>query len=43
MADEEIDAGEGKEKSPILTYILIGVGALITLAVTVLATMYFVG
>ena len=43
MADEEIEAGEGSAKSPILTYILIGVGAIITLAVTILATMYFVG
>lgn len=43
MADEEIEAGEGTAKSPILTYILIGVGAIITLAVTILATMYFVG
>ena len=43
MADEEIEAGEGTAKSPVLTYILIGVGAVITLAVTILATMYFVG
>ena len=43
MADEEVEAGEGGKKSPILTYILLGVGLIITLAITVLATMYFVG
>ena len=43
MADEEIEAGEGGKKSPILTYILIGVGVIVALAITVLATMYFVG
>ncbi len=43
MADEEVEAGEGGKKSSILTYILIGVGLVITLAITVLATMYFVG
>ena len=43
MADEEIEAGEGGKKSSILTYILIGVGVVVTLAITVLATMYFVG
>ncbi len=43
MADEEIEAGEGGNKSSILTYILIGVGVVVTLAITVLATMYFVG
>ncbi|GIR69897.1 MAG: hypothetical protein CM15mP74_11480 [Halieaceae bacterium] len=31
------------EKSPILAYILIGVGVIVALAITVLATMYFVG
>ena len=43
MADEEIEAGEGKKKSPILSYILIGVGLIVALTITVLATMYFVG
>ena len=43
MAEEEIEAGEGGKKSSILTYILIGVGVVVTLAITVLATMYFVG
>ena len=43
MAEEEVDAGEEKKKSPILGYILIGVGVLVALAITVLATMYFVG
>jgi len=31
------------KKSSILTYILIGVGVIVALAITVLATMYFVG
>jgi len=43
MADEELEAGEGAKKSPILAYILIGVGVIVALAITVLATMYFVG
>ena len=43
MADEELEAGEGGKKSPVLAYILIGVGVIVALAVTVLATMYFVG
>ena len=43
MADEELEAGEGGKKSPILAYILIGVGEIVALAITVLATMYFVG
>ena len=43
MADEEIEAGEDGKKSSILTYILIGVGVIVALAITVLATMYFVG
>ena len=43
MADEEIEAAEGGKKSSVLTYILIGVGVVVTLAITVLATMYFVG
>ncbi|MFL2502414.1 MAG: flagellar basal body-associated protein FliL [Luminiphilus sp.] len=43
MADEELEAGEGGKKSPILAYILIGVGMIVALAITVLATMYFVG
>ena len=43
MADEELEAGEGGKKSPILTYILIGVGVIVALAITILATMYFVG
>jgi flagellar FliL protein len=43
MADEEVDAGEEGKKSPILGYVLIGVGVIVALAVTVLATMYFVG
>ena len=43
MADEELEAGEGGKKSPILAYILIGVGVIVALAITVLATMYFVG
>ena len=32
MADEELEAGEGGKKSPILTYILIGVGVIVALA-----------
>ena len=43
MAEEEVDAGEEKKKSPILGYILIGLGVLVALAITVLAPMYFVG
>jgi len=43
MADEEVDAGEEGKKSPILGYVLIGVGVIVALAITVLATMYFVG
>ena len=43
MADEELEAGEGGKKSPILAYILIGVGVIVAFAITVLATMYFVG
>ena len=43
MADEELESGEGSKKSPILTYILIGVGVIVTLAITIVATMYFVG
>ena len=43
MADEELEAGEGGKKSPILAYILIGVGMIVALAITILATMYFVG
>ena len=43
MADEELEAGEGGKKSPILAYILIGLGVIVALAITVLATMYFVG
>ena len=43
MADEELEAGEGGKKSPILTYILIGLGVIVALAITILATMYFVG
>jgi flagellar FliL protein len=43
MADEEIEAGEDGKKSSILTYILIGVGVIVALAITVVATMYFVG
>ena len=43
MAEQELEAGEGGKKSPILAYILIGVGVLVALAITVLATMYFVG
>ena len=43
MADEELEAGEGGKKSPILAYILIGVGVIVALAITVLATMYCVG
>jgi len=43
MADEELEAGEGGKKSSILSYILIGVGVIVALAITVLATMYFVG
>ena len=43
MADEELEASEGGKKSPILTYILIGVGVIVALAITILATMYFVG
>ena len=43
MADEDLEAGEGGTKSPILTYILIGMGVIVALAITILATMYFVG
>ena len=43
MADEELEAGEGGKKSSILSYVLIGVGVIIALAITILATMYFVG
>ena len=43
MADEELESGEGSKKSPILTYILIGVGVIVTLAITIVSTMYFVG
>ena len=43
MADEELESGEGSTKSPILTYILIGVGVIVTLAITIVSTMYFVG
>ena len=43
MADEELEAGEGGKKSPILAYVLIGVGVIVALAITILATMYFVG
>ena len=43
MADEELESGEGGKKSPILAYVLIGVGVIVALAITVLATMYFVG
>ena len=43
MADEELEAGEGGKKSSILAYILIGVGVIVALAITILATMYFVG
>ena len=32
MADEELEAGEGGKKSPILAYILIGVGVVVALA-----------
>jgi len=43
MADEELEAGEGGKKSSILSYVLIGVGVMVALAITILATMYFVG
>ncbi len=43
MADEELEAGEGGKKSSILSYVLIGVGVIVALAITILATMYFVG
>ena len=43
MADEELEAGEGGKKSSVLSYVLIGVGVIVALAITVLATMYFVG
>tara|TARA_B100001063_G_scaffold210417_1_gene208072 strand:+ start:640 stop:1227 length:588 start_codon:yes stop_codon:yes gene_type:complete len=43
MADEEVDTGEETKKSPIVGYILIGVGVVVAMAITVLATMYFVG
>ena len=43
MADEELEAVEGGKKSPILTYILISLGVIVALAITILATMYFVG
>lgn len=34
---------KAQKKSPILAYILIGVGVIVALAITVVATMYFVG
>ena len=43
MADEEIEAGKGGKKSPILTFNWIGVGVVVALDITVVATMYFVG
>ena len=43
MADEELEAGEGGKKSSILSSVLIGVGVIVALAITILATMYFVG
>ena len=43
MADEELEAGEGGKKSSVLSYVLIGVGVIVALAITILATMYFVG
>ena len=43
MADEEVDTGEENKKSPIVGYILIGVCVVVAMAITVLATMYFVG
>ena len=43
MADEEVDTGEETKKSPIVGYILIGVCVVVAMAITVLATMYFVG
>ena len=43
MADEELEAGEGGKKSSLLSYVLIGVGVIVALAITILATMYFVG
>jgi flagellar FliL protein len=42
VAEEELEV-EGAKKSPILKYILIGVGAVLTLVITVLATMFFLG
>ena len=36
MADEELEAGEGGKKSSILSYILIGVGVIVALAITCL-------
>ncbi len=42
MAEEELEL-EGAKKSPILKYILIGVGAILTLVLTVLATMFVLG
>ena len=43
MADEELEAGEGGKKPSVLSYVLIGVGVIVALAITILATMYFVG
>ena len=42
MAEEELEV-EGAKKSPIVKYILVGIGAVLTLALTVLATMFFLG
>jgi flagellar protein FliL len=42
VAEEELEV-EGAKKSPIVKYILIGIGAVLTLALTVLATMFFLG
>ena len=40
---KEVDTGDENKKSPIVGYILIGVGVVVAMAITVLATMYFVG
>ena len=41
MADDELE-NDGSGKKPLLRYLLLGAAALIVVAVTVLATMFFV-
>ena len=41
MADDELE-NDGSGKKPLIRYLLLGIAALIVVAVTVLATMFFV-